>query len=43
MDEKMKNDEFIGDIAAIIRPDEKEKYDHEKAYELIKTELIEKI
>lgn len=43
MDEKMKNDEFIGDIAAIIRPDEKEKYNQEKAYELIKTELIEKI
>jgi predicted nucleotidyltransferase component of viral defense system len=43
MDEKMKNDEFIGDIAAIIRPDEKEKYNQENAYELIKKELIEKI
>ena len=43
MDEKMENEEFIGDIAAIIRPDEKEKYNQQEAYELIKAELISRI
>ena len=43
MDKKMENEEFIGDIAAIIRPDEKEKYNQQEAYELIKAELISRI
>ncbi len=41
MEAKMKDDEFIGDITAIIRPTEK--YDHVTAFELVRKELLEKI
>jgi predicted nucleotidyltransferase component of viral defense system len=41
MEAKMKDEEFLGDIAALVRIDEK--YDQEEAYELIKSELIEKL
>ncbi|HET8962429.1 MAG TPA: nucleotidyl transferase AbiEii/AbiGii toxin family protein, partial [Chitinophagales bacterium] len=41
MEEKMKNENFIGDITALIRPEEK--YNQEEAFELIKKELIEKM
>lgn len=41
MDTKMKDDQFIGDIAALLRPDDM--YDHHQAYDLVRTELIEKI
>ena len=41
MEAKMQDDEFIGDIAALIRPTEK--YDQATAYELVRTELLEKI
>lgn len=43
MDAKMKNENFIGDITALLRVDEKEKYKQQEAYELIKAELISKI
>ncbi len=38
---KMKDAEFLGDTTALLRPTEE--YDARAAYELIKTELIEKI
>lgn len=41
MEAKMKDDEFIGDIAALIRPTEK--YEQTTAFELVRTELLEKI
>lgn len=41
MELKMKHPEFIADILTLLRPDEK--YDQEVAYELVKTELIERI
>jgi predicted nucleotidyltransferase component of viral defense system len=41
MEAKMQDDEFIGDIAAIIRPTEK--YDQTTAFELVRMELLEKI
>ena len=41
MDAKMLDSEFLGDIAALVRPDEE--YNPYEAYELVKTELIEKI
>ncbi|WP_127131776.1 nucleotidyl transferase AbiEii/AbiGii toxin family protein [Pseudoflavitalea rhizosphaerae] len=41
MDAKMQDDEFIGDLAALIRPTEK--YDQATAFELVRTELLEKI
>ncbi|OGS69817.1 MAG: nucleotidyltransferase [Flavobacteria bacterium RIFCSPLOWO2_12_FULL_35_11] len=41
MEAKMKHDDFLGDITALIR--QEEKYDQNKAYELIRKELIEKI
>lgn len=41
MELKMQNDDFIGDITALIRPEEM--YDHNNAYELIKAELLLKI
>ena len=41
MEAKMQDDEFIGDIAALIRPTEK--YDQAEAFELVRTELLEKI
>jgi predicted nucleotidyltransferase component of viral defense system len=41
MEEKMMDDEFLGDIKALLRPDEK--YDQKEAWEIIRTELVEKI
>ena len=41
MEAKMLDAEFLGDTAASIRPDEK--YNQDEAYELVRTELIEKI
>jgi predicted nucleotidyltransferase component of viral defense system len=41
MEEKMKNDNFIGDITALLRPDEK--YNQEEAFELVKKEILEKL
>ncbi len=38
---KLQDDYFVGDIVGLIRPDEE--YDHQKAYELIKKELFDKI
>lgn len=37
---KLQDEYFKGDIIGLIRPDEA--YDQDKAYELIKTELLEK-
>ena len=41
MEAKMQDDEFIGDIAAQIRPTEK--YDQLTAFDLVRAELLEKI
>lgn len=41
MEAKMLDTEFFGDLAALIRPDEK--YNQEEAYELVKTEIIERL
>jgi hypothetical protein len=41
MEAKMQDDEFIGDIAALIRPTEK--YDQAEAFELVRIALLEKI
>lgn len=41
MDAKMQDDEFAGDITALIRPTEV--YDQEMAYELVRKELLEKL
>lgn len=41
MEEKLEDPDFEGDIYALLRPGVQ--YDQSKAYELIKTELIEKI
>ena len=41
MDAKMQDTEFLGDITALIRPELP--YTPSLAYELIKTELIERI
>ena len=41
MDEKMKDKEFNADIMALLRPGIK--YDNEVAYEVLKTELIQKL
>lgn len=41
MEAKMQDDEFKGDIAALIRPTEK--YDQITVFELVRTELLEKI
>ena len=41
MEAKMLDSEFLGDITALVRPDEK--YNPHEAYELVKKELIEKI
>ncbi|HEX5168691.1 MAG TPA: nucleotidyl transferase AbiEii/AbiGii toxin family protein [Cyclobacteriaceae bacterium] len=41
LDEKVVDANFLGDIEALIRPDVK--YESQKAYELVKAELIEKI
>ena len=41
MEAKMQDDEFAGDITALIRPTEG--YDQELAYELVRKELLEKL
>lgn len=41
METKMQDDEFTGDLAALIRPTEK--YDQATAFELVRTEFLEKI
>ena len=41
MEEKIIDDEFLGDTKALLRPDEN--YDANVAWELIKTELVERI
>ena len=41
MEAKMQNDNFLGDITALLRPEEK--YNHLIAYEMIKKELIEQL
>ncbi len=41
LEEKMRDPEFLGDIIGLIRHDEK--YNMQEAYELVRTELIEKI
>jgi predicted nucleotidyltransferase component of viral defense system len=41
LEAKMQDDEFIGDIAALIRPTEK--YDQATAFDLVRTELLEKM
>lgn len=41
MEDKMLDDEFLGDIKSLLRPDEK--YDPNKAWELVKKELVEKV
>jgi len=41
MDDKMSDDEFLGDTKALISPDEK--YSPYEAWELVKKELVEKI
>jgi predicted nucleotidyltransferase component of viral defense system len=41
MEAKMQDDEFTGDISALIRPTEK--YDQATAFELVRTVLLEKI
>ena len=41
MEAKMQDDEFIGDIAALIRPTEK--YDQLTAFDLVRAELLEKM
>ena len=38
---KLQDEYFKGDIIGLIRPDEA--YDQDKAYELVKTELLEKM
>lgn len=41
LEEKLKDSEFLGDINYLLLPEEK--YDHHAAYELIRTELIERM
>jgi predicted nucleotidyltransferase component of viral defense system len=41
MEDKMADEDFLGDIKSLLRPDEK--YDPNEAWEFIKTELVEKI
>ena len=41
MEAKMEDDEFLGDIAALIRIDEE--YNQEEAFELIRSKLIDKL
>ena len=41
MDAKLQDPDFEGDIYALLRPGLE--YDQNRAYELIKTELIEKL
>lgn len=41
MELKMKDDQFLGDITALLRPEEK--YHAEVAWEMVKTALIEQL
>lgn len=41
MEAKMKDREFLGDITALLRPDQP--FDPHEAYEMVKTQIIEKI
>lgn len=41
MEEKMANDEFLGDTAGLLRPDEA--YNPNAAYEIVKTQIIDKL
>jgi len=41
MEDKMLDDDFLGDIKSLLRPGEI--YDPNKAWELVKTVLVEKI
>ncbi len=41
MEEKIQDEYFIGDIMGLIRPTEQ--YDQNAAYELVRTELIERM
>jgi hypothetical protein len=41
MEEKMNNIEFLGDTKGLLRPDEN--YDPYEAWEIVKTELVEKL
>ncbi|HSV75419.1 MAG TPA: nucleotidyl transferase AbiEii/AbiGii toxin family protein [Bacteroidales bacterium] len=41
MQAKMQDDEFSGDIAALIRPTEQ--YDQQKAFDLVRNQILEKI
>ena len=41
MEVKIRDDEFTGDIAALLRPTEK--YDQEFAFEYVRTELLDQM
>ena len=41
LDEKMQDNDFLGDIKALLRPGIS--YDVNHAYELVRTELIERL
>lgn len=41
MEEKMVNDEFLGDTISLLRPDEK--YNPNEAYEIVKSQIIDKL
>jgi hypothetical protein len=41
MEQKIEDEEFLGDISMIIRPDEN--YNPQAAWELVRKELIEKL
>ena len=41
MEEKMANDEFIGDTVSLLCPDEK--YYPNEAYEIVKAQIIDKL
>jgi hypothetical protein len=41
MELKMKDDEFLGDISALLRP--VEKYNHDIAYQLVRKQVLDRI
>lgn len=41
MEEKIANDEFLGDTTSLLRPDEK--YNTKEAYEIVKAQIIDKL
>ena len=41
MEEKIANDEFTGDTASLLRPEEK--YNPNEAYEIVKAQIIDKL